>query len=97
MGDKSFDAKLQLSFTNIDDAQAAEFIQTYNASFAGFFPLTLPAETVAGIEDIDLASRIRTGQHLVWRYEGPPDVSSVIIGVSSVRVNLTASLILDNV
>lgn len=97
MGDKSYDAKLSLSYTNIDDTEAVEFIETYNDSFSGFFPLNLPVETVSGIDDLDLATRIQTGQHLVWFFEGPPDITSVFIGVSSVRVNLTASLVRNNV
>lgn len=96
MGNKSFDAKLSLSFENIDDADAALFVQKYKDSFGGFFPLSLPAETVAGISDTALATRIRTGQHLVWRFSGPPDVTSIITGVSSVKVELIASLVLDN-
>lgn len=97
MGNKSFDAKLSLSFENIDDADAALIVQKYNETYGGFFPLLLPVEIVSGIEDSNLATRIRTGQHLVWRFSGPPDVTSVMIGVSSVKVELVASLVRDNV
>lgn len=92
LGSKPGRAKLSLSFENIPDSDAALIIASFMNTLTGFLPLQLPLEIVAGIEDSELATRIQTGQHLDWYFDGPPRQNSVIKGVSSVQVELVGDI-----
>lgn len=92
LGSKPGKAKLQLSFDNILDNDAALIIAAFMNSLTGFLPVELPSEIVAGIEDSELAYRIRTGLHLKWYFDGPPRQSSVMKGISSVQVDLIGDI-----
>lgn len=92
LGSKPGKAKLSLSFENISDDSAALIIAAWMNSLTGFLPLTLPPEIVAGIDNADLATRIQTGAHLDWYFDGPPKQSSVIKGISTVQVELSGDI-----
>jgi hypothetical protein len=92
LGSKPGKAKLSLSFENIPDGDAALIIASWMNSLTGFLPITLPTEIVAGIDDAGLASRIQTGQHLDWFFDGPPKQNSVIKGLSTVQVELVGDI-----
>lgn len=85
-------AKLSLSFDNIPDSDAALIIASWMNSLTGFLSLDLPPEIVSGIANVDLATRIHTGQHLDWFFDGPPKQNSVIKGMSTVQVELTGDI-----
>lgn len=96
LGSKPGKARLSLGFENIPDSDAALIIASWMNSLTGLFPVSLPAEVIAGIDDATLASRIRTGQHLDWFFDGPPKQNSVIRGISSVQVELIGDISLSN-
>jgi hypothetical protein len=89
LGSQPGKARLTLGFENIPDADAALIIASYLNSLTGFFPVALPTEIVAGIDDTQLATKIQTGEHLDWYFDGPPRQSSVKAGISTVQVVLT--------
>ena len=88
LGSRPGKARLILSFENIPDSEAALIVAAYLNSLTGFLPLLLPIEVVAGIDSPDLATKIQTGEHLEWYFDGPPRQSSVKAGISSVQVEL---------
>jgi hypothetical protein len=81
---------LSLTYTNITDAQAAQFAVHYDEVKGTFETFTLPTEVRAGwtgassIVDVVGANR--------WRYDSPPDISSVRLGRSSVSISLIGVL-----
>lgn len=85
-------ATLSLTFENIPDGDAALIIASWMNSLTGFLPLALPPEIVSGIENSALATRIQTGQHLDWFFDGPPKQNSVIKGISTVQVELKGDI-----
>jgi hypothetical protein len=89
---RGVDAKLSLGYQNIDDSTAALFVTCYSLSLSGFLSLDLPVSVVAGIENAELATRIRQGQRLLWRFAGAPDVEQVRTSLLTVRVELVATL-----
>lgn len=90
LGSKPGKAKLSMTFENIADADAALIIASYLNSLSGFFPLSMPAEVVAGVSDEELAIKIKNADHMDWHFDGPPRQSSVIGGISTVQVELVA-------
>jgi hypothetical protein len=81
---------LKLTYTNITDSQAEQFGGHYDEVKGSFETFTLPAEVRAGwtgassIVDVVGANR--------WRYDSPPDISSVRPGRSSVSISLIGVL-----
>lgn len=83
-------ARLRLGYKNIDDEDAAQFLTCWDDSLTGVFPVSLPESVVSGINDTDLASRIRFPKGLSWRFAQPPTVANVIPGVSTITIELVA-------
>lgn len=88
-GSKRTGMKMQLVYQNISDADAAAFLKHYD-DMNGTFQQFPSNDTVAGSEK-GMASGLQknvgaTGSH--WRYEGPPQLTSVYPGRSTVTVNL---------
>jgi hypothetical protein len=83
-------AVLKLQYRNIAGQLAAQFLDCWRQSRMGLHALTLPAEVVGGIEDVDLAARILDPLGLSWKFAKPAAVSSVMPGVNSVMVELKA-------
>lgn len=92
LGSQPGKARLSLSFENIPDSDAALIIASYMNSLTGFLPLSLPTEIVSGVDNSSLATRIQTGQHLEWYFNGPPKQSSIIKGISTVQVELIGDI-----
>lgn len=95
MGSKPGKAKLTLTFENILDDNAALIIGCYINSLSGFFPIDLPDEIIAGIDDEELANKIQTGEHLQWFFNSPPDQTAVMRNISTVKVELIGDISLD--
>lgn len=89
-GDKRTGMKLQLQYANIADTAADDFITHYDEVKGGFDVFTLPSEFRAGWSGDAAAIDAATGNN--WRYESPPQISSVRPGTSSVTVNLIGVL-----
>lgn len=88
---RAVNAQLELTFTNITDAQASDILAAYVASRSGFHPLTMPVELVAGIDLQALRDRINPTSFLRWHFNGPPKVDAGIPGISTVNVTLVAT------
>ena len=88
-GSKRTAPKLQLTYNNITDAQAKDFLDHYD-SMNGTFKQFPASDTVTGTKKgmgPTLKGAIKAdGSH--WRYEGPPQLTSVYPGRSNVTVNL---------
>lgn len=89
-GDKRTGMKLQLQYANITDTAADDFVAHYDEVKGGFNVFTLPSEFRAGWSGDATAIDAATGNN--WRYESPPQISSVRPGTSSVTVNLIGVL-----
>jgi len=84
-GDKRFDARFALSYTNIPDAVAEQFLLHYDQQLGTYKKFTLPPEVLSGWSG---SSYIPSTDKMQFRYEGPPRVEAVRPGVSSVTVEL---------
>ena len=93
-GNRRSDAELQLEFGNISDDNAALILQHYERvvpsdDWVGFTSATGSAGASSA-----LAAYLQEsgGSGLRWRYEGPPDVRSVVPGRSTVQVKFIGQL-----
>ena len=90
-GNRGSKAGLQLSFDNISDEFAVEFLAAWNASRGPLDAISVPAEVFEGA-DSSLSSYMSDGgDGLVWHFSAPPQVQRVKPGISSVRVALEAT------
>ena len=95
-GSRPSQAKLSLTFRNINDTSTAAILSAYNSAKGSVDSLTLPVEIFAGA-NAGLKSWLdasATGAGLLWCFaEGTsPQVESVAPGRSTVTVELTAEL-----
>jgi hypothetical protein len=81
---------LTLNFDNITDAQAEQFLDHYDETKGTYLTFTLPSIIRAGWAGNSDAIDVPTGNG--WRYEGPPSVTNVRPGISSVAVKLVGVL-----
>ena len=89
-GDKRTGMTLDLSYDNIADTDADDFITHYDEVKGGFVSFTLPAAFRAGWSGDAAAIDAATGNQ--WRYSQPPTITSVRPGISSVTVKLVGVL-----
>lgn len=89
-GDKRTGMTLDLSYDNIPDNQADDFIAHYDDTKGGFETFDLPAGFRAGWAGLPARIDAATGNK--WRYESPPVITSVRPGISSVTVKLVGVL-----
>lgn len=85
-GSQRTNMKLSLSYSNVSDANTELFIDHFDETKGTFSVFDLPSEALAGWSGSDDALDA-TGSN-EWRYEAPPQVSSVRPGVSTVTVAL---------
>jgi len=95
-GSRPSQAKLSLTFGNINDTNTAAILSAYNTAKGPVDSLTLPTQIFAGA-DTTLQSFLNTsatGAGLLWSFsEGTsPKVETVAPGRSNVTVELTAEL-----
>lgn len=81
---------LSLSFDNVSDAQAEQFLDHYDETKGTYLTFTLPAEVFAGWNGNRDAIDAATGN--AWRYEEAPSVTNVRPNVSTVQVRLIGVL-----
>ena len=79
--------ELDLEFRNISDAQATAILAHYDSAGGTLRRFELPAEVWAGAS-AQLRAATATPTNVHWVYTEPPDVESVFIGISTVRVRL---------
>lgn len=91
-GDKKSGAKLSLGYENITDDQAAQFLVHFDETKGTYGTFDINADTRAGWQLSQAPFGFRIGTGAKWRYEGPPEITTVRPGVSTVRVELVSVL-----
>ena len=90
-GNRGSRATLNLTYSNIPDASAAQFLTAWNASKGTFNALTVPAEVFDG-RSAELTTYLTNGgDDLIWHFAERPDVEPVVPGVSTVKIALEAT------
>lgn len=89
-GDKRTGMTIELSYSNIADTAADDFIAHYDEVKGGFNTFTLPSSFRSGWSGNATAIDAATGNQ--WRYEQPPQITSVRPGISNVTVRLIGVL-----
>jgi hypothetical protein len=87
-GSQRTNAKINLGYENISDANAQLFLDDYAAQLGTLRTFSLPAAARTGWSGS--SSSIDAPAGTKWRYEGEPSVRAVRPGRSSVTVNLVA-------
>jgi hypothetical protein len=87
-GSRRTGAQLSLSFDNISDTDANAFVTHFDETKGTYSTFSLAGNTTSGWTP----GTINAGTGNNWRYSGPPEISSVRPGRSSVTVKLVAVL-----
>ena len=83
-GTQQVNAKLELEFRNITDDNAASIIANYNSVVDDEWVKFNSTRALGGM-DSKLYDIVQKGDDkLRWRYDGPPEITSVYPGVSTV-------------
>lgn len=86
-GNRRSGARLSLSYSNIPDTQAEQFLDHYAETLGTFRSFSLPiAASIGWRGTVDALSPGTGGAS--YRYAGPPEVTSVRPGISNVSVEL---------
>lgn len=85
------DARLRLTYQNIADTLASQFVDCWNASMRGILPIVIPTQTVGGMTDTALRNRVLQPDGLGWRFADAPTITNVIPGISTVQFELEAT------
>lgn len=93
-GDRRVDSRLQLVFENIPDADAASILANYEAVNADWNYVTFTKDDGGAGAGTSLAPYLREsgGSGLKYRYDGPPQVTSVYPGLSTVSCTFVGVL-----
>ena len=89
-GSKRVDQVLQLTYDNITDSQAEQFVTHFDEVKGTYLTFTLPSAVRAGWAASSATLDAVSGA--AWRYDAPPSISSVKPGISSVQVKLVGVL-----
>jgi hypothetical protein len=89
-GSKRTGMKLELSYDNITDTQAEQFLTHYDSTFGTYQTFTLPSQVRSGWSGTASAIDAATGNN--WRHAEQPQVTAVRPGLSSVRISLIGVL-----
>lgn len=89
-GDKRTGMTLELSYENIADTAADDFIVHYDEMKGGFTSFTVPDAVNTGWSGTSTAISAPTGNN--WRYESAPTITAVRPGISNVKVRLVGVL-----
>ena len=84
-GSQRVGATLELTYDNIADSEAQQFLTDYDSTLGTLRTFTVPAGALTGTS-VGMTPPPQTK----WRYADTPSVSSVRPGISSVRVSLVA-------
>lgn len=87
-GNKRVDQVLSLSYENIADAEAQQFVTHFDEVLGSFSTFALPSEVRSGWNATAATLDAVTGA--AWRYDEAPKITGVRPGRSSVRINLKA-------
>ena len=84
-------AKLSLSYSNITDSEAQQFLSHYNETEGTFRRFSLPTTALAGWRG-STSALSPGGSGAAYRYAGPPQITNVRPGVSNVSVELIGAV-----
>ena len=89
-GSKRFNVKLALSYNNISDVKAAEFLAHYEETLGTYktFAFSSNARVALFAGWTGTAGALAPPIGVDWRYEKPPTMVAVRPGVSSITVSL---------
>ena len=90
-GNRGSRSTLQLSFDNITDSSAAQFLNAWNASRGQLDAVTVPSAVFDGASAALVSYVSNGGDNLTWHFAAPPQVQRVKPGISSVRISLEAT------
>lgn len=90
-GNRGSRSTLQLSFDNIADTSAVQFLDAWNASRGQLDAVTVPSAVFDGASAALVSYVSDGGDGLIWHFAAPPQVQRVKPGISSVRISLEAT------
>ena len=90
-GNKAFGYTLDLEFANIPEATVNTIIDHYNGQQGGTLGFAIATAVFAGYT-VTLQGKVRNPSGIEWLYAEPPNVSSVIRGISTVTVKLIGEM-----
>jgi hypothetical protein len=85
-GNLRIEASLDLTYENIRDDVAAQFLAHYSETQGTFLTFGIAGNVFAGWD----GSSLNAPSGTQWRYAQPPDIQSVYRGLSTVKVVLVA-------
>jgi hypothetical protein len=93
-GNRRSDAELSLEFGNITDTNAALILRNYEqvTPTGDWVSFTGNTGSVGAAAELAVYLQESGGSGLRWRYDGPPDVRSVVPGRSTVQVKFVGQL-----
>ena len=91
-GKRRYDSTLTLGFNNISDVDAAAILQNYENINSVWDEVTFNGTGVIEGADSQMQSYFVERTELKWRYDGPPEVTSVFKGLSNVQCKFVACL-----
>lgn len=92
-GNKPAGYTLDLEFANVPEATVNSICDHYNGQGGGTLGFVIPAVVFSGYTST-LQGKVRTADGIEWLYAGPPSISSVIKGISTVTVQLVGEIVL---
>jgi hypothetical protein len=90
-GNKPFGYTLDLQYENVPEATVNTIIDHYNGQQGGTLGFAIDAAVFAGYT-VTLQGKVRNPSGIEWLYAEPPNVSSVIAGISTVTVKLIGEM-----
>ena len=90
-GNKAFGYTLDLEFANVPEATVNTIIDHYNGQQGGTLGFAIATAVFAGYT-VTLQGKVRNPSGIEWLYAEPPNVSSVIAGISTVTVKLVGEM-----
>lgn len=90
-GSKRTGMSIELTYENIADSLADDFVAHYDEVKGQFSAFALPSELRAGWGG-DQSALDAAGTGVAWRYAEAPSISSVRPGISSVQIRLVGVL-----
>ena len=90
-GNKAFGYTLDLQFENVPEATVNTIIDHYNGQQGGTIGFAIATAVFAGYT-VTLQGKVRNPSGIEWLYAEPPNVSSVIAGISTVTVKLVGEM-----
>ena len=89
-GNRRTGMTLELQYDNITDPNAEAFLDHYDETKGSYTTFVLPTSALSGWSGNTDAIDAATANS--WRYDGPPQITNVRPGISSVHITLVGVL-----